>query len=63
MYRDLQIPREVPHPDNNMPLDLSNPFEVIIYIVIPVLLIVMYFFLRKKKKHNKNIDQEKNSHD
>jgi hypothetical protein len=52
MYRDLQLPREVPHPDNNTPLDLSNPFEVIIYIVITVLLIVMYFFLRKKKKHN-----------
>ncbi len=62
MYRDLQIPREVPHPDNNTPLDFSNPFEVIIYIVIPVLLIVMYFFLRKKK-HSKNIDQEKNGQD
>ena len=63
MFRDVQIPREVPHPDNNTPLDISDPFEVIIYIVIPVLLIVMYFFLRKKNKHNKDKDQEKNGPD
>ena len=60
MFRDVQIPREVPHPDNNTPLDISDPFEVIIYIVIPVLLIVMYFFLRKKNKRNKDKDQDKN---
>lgn len=63
MYRDLQIPREVPHPDNNTPLDLSNPFEVIVYIVIPLLLIVMYFFLRKKITRNKKIDQKKSKQD
>ncbi len=63
MSLDFQIPREVPHPDNNTPLDLSNPFEVIIYIVIPVLLIVMYIFLRKKNKRNKDKDQEKNGSD
>jgi hypothetical protein len=38
MYRDLQIPLEVPHPDNNTPLDLSSPFEVIVYIVIPYII-------------------------
>ena len=63
MIRDLQIPRDVPHPDNNTPLDLSNPFEVIIYVVIPVLLIVLYFFLRKRNKRIKKIDQEKNGQD
>ena len=63
MFRDVQIPREVPHPDNNTPLDISDPFEVIVYIVIPVLLIVMYFFLRKKNKRNKAKDQEKNGPD
>lgn len=61
MFRDVQIPREVPHPDNNTPLDLSNPFEVIIYIVIPVLLIGLYFFLRKRNRQAKKEDQEKNS--
>ncbi len=56
----LQIPREAPHPDNNTPLDFSNPFEIIVYIVIPVLLIVLYFFLRKRKRANNPGDQTNN---
>jgi len=55
----LQIPREVPHPDNNAPLDFSNPFELIVYIIIPITLIVLYFFLRKKRKSGKNSDDKK----
>ena len=55
-----QIPREVPHPDNNTPLDFSNPFELIVYIIIPIALIVLYFFLRKKRKAKQN-NEEKNN--
>ena len=54
----IQIPREVPHPDNNTPLDLSNPFEIIVYIVIPIVLLVLYFFLRKKRHNIKNNEKE-----
>jgi len=50
MIQAAQIPTEVPHPDTNTPLDISNPFEIIVYIVIPVILIVLYFFLRKKRR-------------
>lgn len=57
----LQIPTEVPHPDNNSPLDISNPFEVIVYIVIPLVLIVLYFFLRKKRRSNLEKEEENNS--
>jgi len=52
----LQIPTEVPHPDNNTPLDFSNPFELIVYIIIPVAMLLFYFFLRKKRKQKKNDD-------
>ncbi len=52
-----QIPREVPHPDNNTPLDFSNPFEVIVYIVIPVLLLLLYFFLRKRRRNSANKEE------
>lgn len=55
----MQIPREVPHPDNNAPLDVSNPFELIVYIVIPIILIVLYFFLRKKRKASQDRDEKK----
>ena len=56
----FQIPREVPHPDNNTPLDVTNPFELIVYIIIPITLIVVYFFLRKKRNSRENSDKENN---
>jgi len=55
-----QIPREVPHPDNNTPLDVTNPFELIVYIIIPIALIVLYFFLRKKRKASQKNEEENN---
>lgn len=53
----IQIPREVPHPDNNTPIDFSNPFDIIVYIVIPVLLLFLYFFLRKKRRKGANKEE------
>ncbi len=55
----IQLPTEVPNPDNNTPLDVTNPFEIIVYIVIPIVLLVFYFFLRKKTR--KNSDGEENN--
>lgn len=55
-----QIPREVPHPDTNSPLDFSNPFEVIVYIVIPVALVIGYLVLRKKRRARRTDTKENN---
>ncbi|RMA64429.1 hypothetical protein BXY75_1304 [Ulvibacter antarcticus] len=52
-----QIPKEVPHPNNNSPVDFSKTEDIIIYIVLPVIFIVLYFISRKyrhKKKENSN---------
>jgi hypothetical protein len=46
----MQIPKEVPHPDRNSPLDLNNPADIIIYIVIPLLIVLLYIFGRRRKK-------------
>lgn len=46
----MQIPRQVPHPSNNSPIDITNPWEIIIFIVIPIILLVIYFWSRKKGK-------------
>jgi hypothetical protein len=54
----LQIPTEVPKPSNNTPIDLSNIFDVLLFIVAPLLLIVFYFILRKKSKQNKDSKKE-----
>ncbi|MEM7187760.1 MAG: adenylosuccinate synthetase [Bacteroidota bacterium] len=53
----MQLPTEVPNPDNNTPLDMNNPFEIIVYIVIPIVLLVLYFFLRKKRYKNEEGDK------
>lgn len=54
----LQIPTEVPHPSNNTPIDLSNIFDVLLFIIAPLLLIVFYFLLRKKSKETKDSNKE-----
>ncbi len=51
-----QIPTEVPHPDNNSPVDFSNPADIIIYIVLPVIVIILYFVWRKNARRK---DDEK----
>ncbi|GAL61784.1 hypothetical protein JCM19300_1607 [Algibacter lectus] len=39
-----------PNPDDNQPLDLSDPFELIVFIVLPVLAVFFYILWRKKRK-------------
>lgn len=47
-----QIPKDVPHPSNNTPLDFSNPADIIIYIALPLLAgVFVWIWLRRKKKH------------
>ena len=48
-----QIPEGVPHPDDNKPLDLSDPADIIIYIVIPVVFIILFFVWRNRRKKNR----------
>jgi len=46
-----QIPKDVPHPSNNTPLDLSDPADIIIYIALPLLAgVFVWIWLRRKKK-------------
>jgi len=46
----IQIPKEVPHPVNNSAIDLSNPADLILYVVLPILCVVLYFIYRNKRK-------------
>ena len=50
----LQLPIGTRNPDDNSPIDLTNAFDVIVYIILPVLMIIFYIFWRKKKKKDKN---------
>jgi hypothetical protein len=53
----IQIPTDVPSPNNNTPIDLNSTFEVLLYIVAPVLLIILYLFLRKKSRTTASTDE------
>lgn len=46
----LQVPSSTPNPGDTSPIDFSNPFEVIVYIIAPILLVIFYFVYRKKQK-------------
>lgn len=46
-----QKPTEVPKPSDK-PIDLSNPADIIIYIVLP-LVAVLFFFIWKMKRKKK----------
>ncbi|GAB5399572.1 MAG: hypothetical protein Aureis2KO_11570 [Aureisphaera sp.] len=46
----MQIPTDVPNPDNNSPIDLTSPLEIVVYIVIPLVMLAIYFWVRRKGK-------------
>lgn len=48
----LQLPIGTPNPDNNTPIDLTNPFDVMVYIILPILVIIFYILWRRKKRDN-----------
>lgn len=48
-----QKPTEVPKPSEK-PIDLSNPADIIIYIVLPICAILLFLIYRRNKnKHKK----------
>ena len=49
----LQLPMGTPNPDDNQPLDFTDPFEVIVFIIIPVLAVILYMLWKKKRNNRK----------
>ncbi|WP_034258912.1 hypothetical protein [Aequorivita capsosiphonis] len=48
-----QKPTEVPNPSDT-PIDLSNPADLIIYIILPICVILLFvIYWRKNKKEKK----------
>lgn len=50
----LQLPPGTQNPDDNTPIDISNPFDVIVYIILPLVLVIGYVLWLRKKKQDKN---------
>lgn len=47
-----QIPTEVPKPSDK-PIDLSEPADIIIYIILPLCCVLLFFIWRGKQKNRK----------
>ena len=47
-----QKPTEVPKPSEK-PIDLTNPADIIIYIVLPLCTVLLFFIWRGKQKRKK----------
>ncbi len=48
-----QIPTEVPKPQDNSPVDFSEPVNIILFIVLPILVIIFVIIWRNKKQNDK----------
>ncbi|MCH4551991.1 adenylosuccinate synthetase [Aestuariibaculum lutulentum] len=49
----FQLPPGTQNPDDNTPLDFSDPFNIITFIVLPIVAVVLYFIWRKRNKKDK----------
>lgn len=49
----LQLPIGTRNQDDS-PLDMTSPFDVIVFIVLPILMVIFYILWRKKKKQDKD---------
>ncbi|PYE81630.1 hypothetical protein DFQ11_102204 [Winogradskyella epiphytica] len=48
----LQSPTGTPNPGSNAPLDFTSPFDIIVFIILPILLIFFYFMWRKQRRND-----------
>lgn len=47
-----KVPDGLPTEADNTPIDFSNPFDVITFIVLPIVIVVFYIFWRRKRKRD-----------
>lgn len=47
---NIQIPKGTPNPGESTGLDLSSPFDIIVFIILPILIIVFLLIRRQKKR-------------
>ncbi len=50
----LQSPSATPNPGDNNSLDLSNPFDIVVYIIAPIAILIFYILYLKQKKKGDN---------
>ncbi|OBX24079.1 adenylosuccinate synthetase [Bizionia algoritergicola] len=49
-----QIPSQSQNPGESGTIDLSQPFDLIVYIILPIFFIIIYFLWKRMKKRDEN---------
>ncbi len=52
-----QIPTDVPNPQNNPPVDFSQPANIVIFIVLPVVILIFAIIWYNKKRKDKQVQK------
>lgn len=52
-----QIPTEVPKPQDNPPVDFSEPVNIVLFIVLPIIAIVLVIIWLQKRRSEKTIQK------
>ncbi|MFI8377431.1 adenylosuccinate synthetase [Leeuwenhoekiella sp. NPDC079379] len=45
----IQLPHGTQNPDDNNPIDFSSPFDLIVFIILPIVVILFYVWWRRKR--------------
>ncbi|RXG11535.1 hypothetical protein DSM03_11229 [Leeuwenhoekiella aestuarii] len=49
-----QLPQGTQNPDDNLPVDFNDPFDVIVFVILPIILIVGYILWKRKRNNRKD---------
>lgn len=49
-----QLPPGTQNPDDNFPIDFKDPFEVIVFVILPLLIIIGYILWKRKRNKRKD---------
>ncbi|MCC4213089.1 adenylosuccinate synthetase [Leeuwenhoekiella parthenopeia] len=50
LFAILQLPPGTQNPDDNLPVNLKDPFDLIVFVILPVVLLVLYVLWRMKRR-------------
>lgn len=50
----FQTPTSTPNPGENSAIDFSKPFDIIVFVILPIVVVFLYFLWRRKQKEDKN---------
>ncbi len=52
-----QIPTEVPKPQDNSPVDFSEPVNIILFIILPLAVVVLVIIWRNKRQKDETVQK------